>query len=318
MISLRILTILFILSSGAIGLAQPRVIFDTDIGSDCDDAGAMAVLHKLADKNEINILGVIFSSNANKYGAGVCDAINTFYGRGDLPVGQYSGPVVVGDLRDSYNKAIATATGVYGHKLVDSATELVTMYKKLLKDQPDSSVTIVTVGHPVGLFYLMSDKEGKQLVEKKVLRWVAMTHTSEIPQNDWNFGKNGTAPYIAGLLRIWPTEIFFSGEGKEIITGNRKLPATGLNNPVRKAYELWGNNALENGRSSWDQIAVLYAARPHLFTAIPGKLDQNAGFETWWTDGSDLSRHYKIIPRLSREELEEMIEGLMSLPPRAK
>lgn len=302
----------------AVCYSQPKIIFDTDIGSDCDDAGAMAVLHKLADENEIHLLGVVFSSSANKYGVGVCDAINTFYGRGNLPVGQYTGPVVVGDPRDSYSKAIATATRVYGHSLIDSATELVTLYKKLLKNQPDSSVTIVTVGHPVGLFYLISDKEGKKLVEKKVLRWVAMTHTSEIPQNDWNFGKNGTAPYITGLLRIWPTEICFSGEGKNIITGNGKLSSTDKNNPVRKAYQLWGNNALENGRSSWDQIAVLYAARPHLFTATPGKLEQNAGFETWWADGGGFYRHYRVTPRLSKTELEEMIEGLMSSPPHRK
>ncbi len=68
--------------------AQTKVILDTDIGSDCDDAGAMAVLHKLADKGEVKILGVIYSSGKNKFGIGVCDAINTYYGRGDLPLGQ--------------------------------------------------------------------------------------------------------------------------------------------------------------------------------------------------------------------------------------
>lgn len=32
---------------------QTNVIFDTDIGSDCDDAGALAILHKLADKGKL-------------------------------------------------------------------------------------------------------------------------------------------------------------------------------------------------------------------------------------------------------------------------
>ena len=77
------------------------MIFDTDIGSDCDDAGALAVLHALADAGEIRILGVIFSSGKNRYGVGTCDAINTYYGRGDLPLGQYQGSDV-GDPRDSY------------------------------------------------------------------------------------------------------------------------------------------------------------------------------------------------------------------------
>ena len=78
-------------------LAQPAIIFDTDIGSDCDDAGALAVLHKLADKEEIIILGTIFSSNANPYGIGTAAAINQYYGRGDLPLGQYQGPTIIGD-----------------------------------------------------------------------------------------------------------------------------------------------------------------------------------------------------------------------------
>ena len=40
---------------------RPVVIFDTDMGSDVDDAGALAVLHRLADLGEAEIAGVIFS-----------------------------------------------------------------------------------------------------------------------------------------------------------------------------------------------------------------------------------------------------------------
>ena len=106
---------LILFRGGAIGeepslaRATPAVIFDTDMGSDCDDAGALAVLHALADAGEVRILGVIFSSGKNRYGVGTCDAINTYYGRGDLPLGQYQG-TDVGDPQDSYTKRIATDT----------------------------------------------------------------------------------------------------------------------------------------------------------------------------------------------------------------
>ena len=43
----------------------PAVIFDTDMGSDCDDAGALAILNALADAGEVRILGVVFSSGRN-------------------------------------------------------------------------------------------------------------------------------------------------------------------------------------------------------------------------------------------------------------
>ena len=114
--------VLILLSGGAVAaeststaaLKTPSVIFDTDMGSDCDDAGALAVLHALADAGEVRILGVVFSSGKNRYGVGTCDAINTYYGKGDLPLGQYQA-TDVGDPQDSYTKRIATDTRRFGH-----------------------------------------------------------------------------------------------------------------------------------------------------------------------------------------------------------
>src|SRR5687768_16854650 len=39
-----------------------KVIFDTDMDSDCDDLGALAVLHALADRGEVEILATVTSS----------------------------------------------------------------------------------------------------------------------------------------------------------------------------------------------------------------------------------------------------------------
>ena len=314
-----VIIICIFFSWASISFAQPKIIFDTDMGSDCDDAGALALLHKLADKGEVEIIGTIFSSNANHYGIGVCAAINQYYGRPEIPLGQYQGTTVIGDPNDSYSRHIALEQTQFGHQVSNKAPELIGMYKKILEAQPDQSVTILTVGHPVGLFYLMNDPEGGDLVERKVKNWIAMTHTDTIPQSDWNFGKNGTAPYIARLLKIWPTDSYFSGAGEDIITGNVKLPKTSSHNPVKKAYELWGNNALKNGRSSWDQIAVLFAVRPQYFSIEPGELLQNDSLETYWkpaTEKADATNHhFKVIPSISNEDMEALIEKLMSEEP---
>lgn len=293
---------------------QVNIILDTDIGSDCDDAGALAVLHKLADKGETNILGVIFSSGKNKYGIGVIDAINTYYGRGDTPLGQYK-RTDVGDPKDNYSKEIATTQEVYGHDVVDSTNKLVKSYKDILDKQPHGSVTIVTIGHPHGLVYLLRDPTGVELIKQKVDRWVAMTHTNTEPHQDWNFGRNGAQNYIQELLKKWPADVYFSGEGSDILTGNKKLPSTPKNNPVRKAYELW-NNALEDGRSSWDQLAVLFAVRPEYFQInSDGSLQQNNESKTFWNTRSDNSKHYKVIPKIEKTALENTIEELMSQAP---
>jgi len=63
-----------------------RLILDTDIGCDCDDAGAMAVMNALADFGECEILAVTHCTSRED-GAGCIDAINTYYGRGNIPVG---------------------------------------------------------------------------------------------------------------------------------------------------------------------------------------------------------------------------------------
>ncbi len=67
--------------------APVRILFDTDLQTDCDDAGALAILHALADAGEAEILGLVVSSG-DPWAAGCADAINTWYGRPDLPVGR--------------------------------------------------------------------------------------------------------------------------------------------------------------------------------------------------------------------------------------
>jgi hypothetical protein len=297
-----------------VSTSRPNIIFDTDMGSDCDDAGALAILNKLADNGEINLLGVIFSSGKNRFGIGVCDAINTFYGRGDLPLGQYQHDDV-GDPLNTYSQQIAAGTNTYGHDVIDSADDLAATYKTLLREQPDNSVIIVMVGHPNGLVHLMRDAQGMDLIRKKVRFCVAMTYTGERPVADWNFGRNGAAVYTREFLQNWPHPIFFSGAGKDILTGNKKLSATPLDNPVREAYRLF-QNSLVKGRPSWDPIAALFAARPKYFEVdAHGSLEQNRDLQTFWNTNAINPRHYRVKPRLGNSEMEQIIEDLISAPP---
>ncbi len=308
--------VLIVLLSGAI-IAEssaadhktPAVIFDTDMGSDCDDTGALAVLHALADAGEVRILGVIFSSGKNRYGVGACDAINTYYGRGDLPLGQYQG-TDVGDPQDSYTKRIATNTKRFGHDTINKAPELVSVYRTLLESQPDHSVTIVTVGHPHGLVHLMRDSRGAELVRAKVDRWVAMG------MGGWNFRAMGMTAYSKELLAKWPTPFFISPSGADIKTGNRLLPKTAENNPVREAYRLW-NNALASGRSSWDQVAVLSLIRPELFTVEDmGQVERAPDGKVVWNPNVDNPNHHLVKPNVSNERMAQIIEELMARAPK--
>ena len=69
------------------GAPEPvRVIFDTDMDSDCDDVGALAMLHVLADRGEAEILATVVSSR-HEWSPACVGALNTFYGRPNLLIG---------------------------------------------------------------------------------------------------------------------------------------------------------------------------------------------------------------------------------------
>src|SRR5450432_2225398 len=96
---LRALTAAACLAAGAWAQAVPvqaippkaiQVIFDTDMGNDVDDALALAMLHALESRGECRLLGVTVTKD-NPWAAVYVDLVNTFYGRGQIPVGMVKG-----------------------------------------------------------------------------------------------------------------------------------------------------------------------------------------------------------------------------------
>ena len=75
-----------LLLTSALVWAEPvKVIFDTDMLTDFDDVGALACLHALADAGEAEILATVSSTRGNA-SVGAVQVINSYYGRGNLPV----------------------------------------------------------------------------------------------------------------------------------------------------------------------------------------------------------------------------------------
>src|SRR5688500_9929783 len=89
------LVVLLVGLRSALGQAAEPLptVFDTDLDSDCDDAGALALLHTLADRGEAKILATTVSSK-HPWAAACVDGINTYHGRPDIPIGvpKGSGP----------------------------------------------------------------------------------------------------------------------------------------------------------------------------------------------------------------------------------
>ena len=84
-----VVAILFFAFFAIVGSVQAepvKLIFDTDIGNDIDDALALATIHALFSRGEAELLAVTITKDHEECGPYV-DAINTFYGRGDIPIG---------------------------------------------------------------------------------------------------------------------------------------------------------------------------------------------------------------------------------------
>src|SRR3954447_19759770 len=79
----------FFLFSGLTMKAQSNkalpVIFDTDMGPDYDDVGAITLLHAFADSGRAKILATIASTKYEGV-AGVFSVLNTYFNRPDIPV----------------------------------------------------------------------------------------------------------------------------------------------------------------------------------------------------------------------------------------
>jgi hypothetical protein len=253
-----------------------KIIFDTDMGSDCDDVGALALLHSYADEGKVDFLACIYSSGAVPFGAAVTEAINIYYGRGDIPVGANQ-DAEVGDPVDKMSaEKLAKDQAAFGNTIIHNrdATDQTKLNRKILSQQEDNSVDYITVGHTRGLYDLLisepddiSPLSGKELISVKVKRWVALgALNANNPQGhytkDWNFFFNNTAPYTAYLVQHFPSEIVFVDAGSKVMTG-ASLSNTPPGNIVRTAYRDWLWNVekktLAEQRPSWDLATVYFA-----------------------------------------------------------
>src|SRR5215471_11971704 len=69
------------------------VIFDSDMGPDYDDVGAIAILHAFADSGKAKILATVASTKYEGVAA-VMDIFNTYFKRPGIPVGVPKGKAV--------------------------------------------------------------------------------------------------------------------------------------------------------------------------------------------------------------------------------
>lgn len=320
-----------------------KVIFDTDMYTDFDDAGALAMLHALADAGECEILATI-ANTRDCLSVAMCEVINSYYGRPDIPVGcskelGFTGASKAHIIR--YGKTVEKYAKWVRHRNSNDAPDANEVYRRILAAQPDGSVVICSVGFITNMRRLLETKpdeisplDGKALVAKKVKCWVAMACNYPSGQ-EYNSKTDPESSRIA--FSEWPTPVIFSDfqYGRDCFAG-RALADSGIEgNPVVDVYagnlppkedirkfaavHLRYSNGMR-GRAAWDQTAVLIAVRGEhsYFNVERGEyrmLQEPAGENEWWPDAEN-GRHFRITEKLSKAEVGKIIDELMLRKPR--
>ena len=328
------LTSLLILQ--ACGLAayaqQPAVdlIFDTDIGNDIDDVLALGMIHALQSRNECNLLAVTISKDC-PLAASYTDAVNTFYGRGNTPIGL---------VRDGATPAPGKFLPVverqdgnqprYPHDLQPVDTpDGVTVLREVLAGRADNSVVIAQVGFSTNLARLLdspadqiSPLSGRDLVARKV-RLLSVMAGAFQPINgnvhlEYNVVKD--IPAAQKLATEWPTEILYSGFEIGLAM---PYPARSIEEDYRWQPEhLVAESYIAyipppHNRPTWDLTSVLAVVRPqhgYFGMSPPGRVTVADSGETRFAPAADGPHRYLTVDATQIARGVEAFVNLCSQP----
>jgi purine nucleosidase len=298
------------------------VIFDTDMGNDVDDALALAMLHALESRGECRLLGVTVTKD-NPWAPVFVDLVNTFYGRGQIPVGMVKGGVTPESskmIQAPSERRKADGTLVYPRRLASGAEapEAVGLLRRLLAAAQNGSVVIVQVGFSTNLARLLDAPADVELVRRKVKLLSVMAGNFAQPKPEFNVQKDTAS--ARKLFEQWPTEIVASGFE---IGEAMKFPAARIekdfawaaDHPVVDAYRAYMKMPYD--RQTWDLTAVLYGVRPgggYFDLSAPGRItSDDAGRTSFRTEAAGKHR-YLVLTEAQRARTLECMVGLASQP----
>ena len=129
------------------------VIFDSDMGPDYDDVGAITLLHAFADSGYVKILATTASTKYEGVAA-VFNVLNTYFKKPNILIGVPKWNAL--ELKDNQHWTDSLLQN-YPHKIKknDEVLNATEVYRRSLASQADKSVTIITVGFLTNLADLL-------------------------------------------------------------------------------------------------------------------------------------------------------------------
>ena len=308
-----------------------RLIYDTDIGNDVDDVLALGVIHALQTRGECELLGVTITKD-HPDAARFVNAVNHFYGRGEIPIGVCRSGVTPD--RGKFLPLVDARDGdriLYPNSIddIDGVPDAVALLRRLLSQSPDHSVVIAQVGFSTNLAKLLESEAddwgpaGPELVKQKV-RWLSLMAGAFEPINGNDHREYNVVMDLPAAQRLaarWPTPLVYSGfeiglsityPSISILEDYNYVP----HHPLAEAYMLY--SPPPHDRPNWDLTSVLFAVRPHrdyFSLSAPGQVGvDEQGITTHAAQGG--GRHYFLIATDEQKaRVREVLVALASQPP---
>lgn len=266
-----IIALSIFLHGSFLSAAPELIIFDTDITGDVDDVLALAMLHTLADRGKCELLGVTISKQ-NSNAASFVDAVNTFYGRPDIPIGisktapyRESKFLKLAETKDDGKLRYPRDIGISKEPV-----NAVDLLRDILKKSPDKSVSIIQVGLATNLADLLQTDDGPALISEKVKLLSVMAGAFESINDNNHYLEANVRNHVESMQMLaakWPTEVPVVWSGFTIgisVPYPRESIAEDFgyceHHIVKEAYLL--HSGPNHDRPCWDLTSVLYAVFP--------------------------------------------------------
>lgn len=233
---------------------KQTVVLETDIGSDVDDVGALALLLDGARKYGYRIGGI----SLNRKAPGIVEAVRAMLctrGFGDVAI---ASPVSAPDFKSSYLSSMAAY-------LPDGANldtiPAVDFYRSLFRDAPDASVTIVSIGFLQNLDAAW--RAMPELFERKVRAAVIMGggFLNDPERPEYNFNGEGHVRETEDFVNNYRGQVIYAGWETGAHVWTDVTPGKDRRDPVIDAYRAFGSQPgyIPYRRQSWDPVTVDFA-----------------------------------------------------------
>ena len=251
-----------------------RVIYDCDMGSSTDDLFALMMLYRYMDMKRCTLLGVVVD-RMDRANADAVDVMNNYYGYPDIPIGLEKAGVKDPRIFIPYhNMAYARDTDgkpIFKRSVGDKGEYMdgYKLYRKILAQQPDKSVTIASVGFVTCLSRLLqsgpdefSPLSGLELFSRKVKNIYMMGGVfGDSFEHDYNF--TAAIDYSLKFFELLPKDIdivFSPGEVGDPLYYSAADIISDMSwtdsHPIKWIYQFLVEDKFQK---MWDPLAVINA-----------------------------------------------------------